>query len=382
LTGADDPRAVTTLAGSGTGNRRNLLIEAIGCHTVRLGDGYQQGSIFGAVIVAIAFAAAFSTVPRAIDNPPTEKPNTEAKNTEFKQREKETFWERTTADPVATYTFFLALVALAQAGLFVWQLIYMRRGIDDAGISAVAAKKAADAAVQQVAITRTGTATTERAYVFCEHIDAIWTSKYGAEEVIKWSFTYVWRNSGKTPTQYAIGNVNKLYDPNAGDLPFDFAYPDYGKKERISIGPNAIMHSMAFDVTPEDLQSKIERQRCTYGDGLNITIYLMIRKDIALNFVSKSSSSGIRFTKPADSVTASTGHSTVLTLNAGISPTDDHEHGERLTPPTNNLPPKIWMARARGLGVRSAGAFVWRQGDRGAPRLVDAPPSFSDIYMS
>jgi hypothetical protein len=58
-----------------------------------------------------------------------------------------------------------------------------------------------------------------------------------------------------------------LYDPSAGDLPFDFAYPDYGKKERISIGPNAIMHSMAFDVTPEDLQSIKDRKAKMYVWG-------------------------------------------------------------------------------------------------------------------
>jgi hypothetical protein len=217
--------------------------------------GYQQGSIFGAIIVAIAFAAAFSTLPRTTDNSATEKRNMEAKSGESNKREQESFWRSTTVDPTATYTLCLVLVALAQAGLFVWQLIYMRRGIDDAGVSADAAKKAAQAAVEQVDITRSGTATTERAYVFCEHIEAVGTGEYGTEEVTKWSFTCIWRNSGKTPTQYAVANVNSRYDPHAGELPFDFKYPDYGNKERISIGPNAIMHTMAFDVTSKDLRS-------------------------------------------------------------------------------------------------------------------------------
>ncbi len=120
--------------------------------------------------------------------------------------------------------------------------------------TARATREAARAAQDQVAIIRTSTVTTERAYVFCERIEAIWTVKYGTEEVTKWAFTPIWRNSGKTPTQYGVSCVNKWHAVNAGDLPIDFTYPNYGPKQRISIGPNAITHASPFELAPEDLQ--------------------------------------------------------------------------------------------------------------------------------
>lgn len=217
-------------------------------------NGYQQGSIFGAVMVFVAFAAALSTVPRAIDSPPSEKRYVVAKDARANQMEEETWWRWATADPVAAFTLLLALVALGQAGLFVWQLRYMLRGIVDAGVAAKAATKAANAAVEQVAITRNGTATTERAYVFCERIESTPTFKPKTEEVVRWGFRYILKNSGKTPTQYAIMNVNQWHGIKIGDLPNDFRYPDYGNRDRISIGPDATMHSTTFDLTVEQLQ--------------------------------------------------------------------------------------------------------------------------------
>jgi hypothetical protein len=92
-----------------------------------------------------------------------------------------------------------------------------------------AAEEATRAAQDQVAIIRTSTVTTERAYVFCERIEAIWSAKHGTENVIKWTFTCVWRNSGKTPTQYGVANVNKWHAINAGDLPLDFPIRTTGR---------------------------------------------------------------------------------------------------------------------------------------------------------
>ena len=217
-------------------------------------NGYQQGSIFGAVMVFVAFAAALSTVPRTIDSPPAEKRHIVTKDTHANQMEEETWWRWATADPVAAFTLLLALVALGQASLFVWQLRYMRRGIVDAGVAAVTATKAANAAVEQVAITRSGTATTERAYVFCERIESVATFKPKTEEIVQWGFRSILRNSGKTPTQFAIINFNQWHAIKAGDLPGDFRYPDYRVKDKISIGPNATMHSTTFDLTVEQLQ--------------------------------------------------------------------------------------------------------------------------------
>jgi hypothetical protein len=115
---------------------------------VRLFTGYQRGSIFGAIIVFVAFAAALSTVPRAVDNPLAEKRYTATENPHPSHHEEETWWQWATTDPIAAFTLLLAVVAVGQALLFVWQLVYMRRGIDEAGIAANAAKDAAKAAVE------------------------------------------------------------------------------------------------------------------------------------------------------------------------------------------------------------------------------------------
>lgn len=109
---------------------------------------YQQGSIFGAVIVFVAMAAAFSTLPPAIDNQPYQKPYAAAENGTAEHRPPETDWQWATADPVAAFTLCLVVVAFGQALLFVWQLVYMGRGLDEAAEAARAAHGAADAARQ------------------------------------------------------------------------------------------------------------------------------------------------------------------------------------------------------------------------------------------
>lgn len=121
---------------------------------MRLFTGYQRGSIFGAIMVFVAFAAALSTVPRAIDNPPAKTGYTTTKEPHPNHHEEETSWQWATTDPIAAFTLLLAIVAGGQALLFVWQLIYMRQGIVDAGIAANAAKEAAKAAVELNEISR------------------------------------------------------------------------------------------------------------------------------------------------------------------------------------------------------------------------------------
>jgi hypothetical protein len=47
-------------------------------------------------------------------------------------------------DRLALFTLFLVFVAMGQASLFVWQLLYMRQGLRDTQIAAIAAKDAAN----------------------------------------------------------------------------------------------------------------------------------------------------------------------------------------------------------------------------------------------
>jgi hypothetical protein len=152
-------------------------------------NSFQRGSIFGAVIVGVAFAAALSTVPRYIDSQPTEKRHTESGESEEGQRRKISLWKWSTADPVAAYTLLLALIAAGQAGLFVWQLIYMRRSIDDTA-------KAAGAALR----TAQSNEGAERARLFFRVTDPGLTVAVSTAQVQPHGKMFCgFRNAGKTP---------------------------------------------------------------------------------------------------------------------------------------------------------------------------------------
>jgi hypothetical protein len=82
------------------------------------------------------------------------------------ERQTEKIWEWGHADPGVTFfTLCLVIIGSVQAGLFVWQLRYMRKGIEDARIAAIAAQTSAETAKQQVAVTKMGIIDLERAYM-------------------------------------------------------------------------------------------------------------------------------------------------------------------------------------------------------------------------
>ena len=73
---------------------------------------------------------------------------------------------------LALFTLLLFGTAILQAALFVWQLLYMRRSIEDAEVAATAAMTAANAAKEQVEVakaqievTKIGIFDLERAYL-------------------------------------------------------------------------------------------------------------------------------------------------------------------------------------------------------------------------
>jgi hypothetical protein len=57
-------------------------------------------------------------------------------------------------DRLALFTIFIFCVAVSQAGLFVWQLLYMRKGMEEAAIAAKAAKESAETAKIQAGVAR------------------------------------------------------------------------------------------------------------------------------------------------------------------------------------------------------------------------------------
>jgi hypothetical protein len=71
----------------------------------------------------------------------------EAKKSGHKNEECKTFWERTTSDPVAFFTFTLTVVTLALGAISVRQFYYLRRADETARIAANAADLSARAAI-------------------------------------------------------------------------------------------------------------------------------------------------------------------------------------------------------------------------------------------
>jgi hypothetical protein len=110
-----------------------------------------------------------------------------------------TFWQTTTADPVAAYTLCLVIIAAAQAAFFVIQLRFMRRSMDDATTAANAAKDGALAATEANKLNRDHFATDQRPWLSVsnklEFTSPVKFEEGGAFTTVKFSV----RNSGKSP---------------------------------------------------------------------------------------------------------------------------------------------------------------------------------------
>jgi hypothetical protein len=160
---------------------------------------YERGSIAGAILVGIAFAAAFSTLPAPVSVPQTESPKS-SKEPDCKdcQRQKhETIGQATAHDPVAIYTLGLVLVASVQVALFFWQLGYMRDGLKDAATAADAAKTTAKIAADALNLSRTISKRQLRAYVHVEDVKmCLMQSKYDP------NIQVIVKNFGSTPARH------------------------------------------------------------------------------------------------------------------------------------------------------------------------------------
>jgi hypothetical protein len=103
-------------------------------------------------------------------------------------------------DRLAAFTIALFCIAVFQAGLFFWQLRYMRKGMEDAAIAAGAAKESADTAKIQAGVARDTLQTMQdtaerqlRAYVGVSGA-SISKVETGAPEAI-----VTFKNFGQTP---------------------------------------------------------------------------------------------------------------------------------------------------------------------------------------
>lgn len=95
-----------------------------------------------ALIFLVVFAFGFAAVRQSQEQPTQAQSTEKTDDPNIKHEQRESFWKRTTDDPTAFFTAVLGLIATSQAVLY-WQLLYMRRGMDDAKTAAEAASLAA-----------------------------------------------------------------------------------------------------------------------------------------------------------------------------------------------------------------------------------------------
>jgi hypothetical protein len=124
----------------------------------------------------------------------------------------------------------------------------------DLSRSIAAAEQSATAAIDQVSLSKEALITTERAFVYCERIHAIWTADKGTDLVIKWTFQPVLKNSGKTPTKRAVNNISSWVGIDAGDIPPNFDFSNIDNASPTMIGPDATMHGRTLDLDIKTLQ--------------------------------------------------------------------------------------------------------------------------------
>jgi hypothetical protein len=120
---------------------------------------------------------------------------------------------------LAWFTGALACIALLQAGLFVWQLLFMRRGLSDSEKAADAARISADASRMGVEVAQRGMIAQHRAYV---SVMAYSLSVLGQKATIKVAA----RNTGLTPARKLNASCLAVVGP------FDWTKADLAPKRQ------------------------------------------------------------------------------------------------------------------------------------------------------
>lgn len=131
-----------------------------------------------------------------------------AKSAAISNKSPESFWERTTADPVAAFTGVLAIFTFVLAVVSVVQIYFLTKADKTARISADAAKVAADASMLQAKLATS----LEAPKLFLEKISLNDPGKPFDERLATPFFEVIIRNHGRGPavvTEYAFVNEVK-----------------------------------------------------------------------------------------------------------------------------------------------------------------------------
>jgi hypothetical protein len=167
-------------------------------------------------------------------------------------------WEWGHADPGVTFfTFFLVIVGGVQAGLFVWQLILIRRSLADAKLAAEASKEAANAATRQAKIAEESFAKLERPYLYIIDATPFILDRKSSIGNPVFYVTYTVVNYGKTPAivKHAQGICHGIDYRNATgpDLPLAFNY-DHVLVSSPVLRPDEIRQGIREDVAQNSVE--------------------------------------------------------------------------------------------------------------------------------
>jgi hypothetical protein len=122
--------------------------------------------IFLGCFLTVAVFAAGMTIESARNQPSQPNTTTQSASSNQDHKEESTVRNWIFHDAAGFFTAWLVMVGFAQAGLFLWQLRYMGKGMKDATIAARAAQRSAVATIAQAKVARDSAIKLQRPYIF------------------------------------------------------------------------------------------------------------------------------------------------------------------------------------------------------------------------
>jgi hypothetical protein len=215
---------------------------------------FQLGSIFGSILIGVAFAAALSVAPiRPGSGQQQNYIKESAAVAGGREEEEETLWQWAMKDSTSAFTLGLVMIAAVQAVMFFVQLKYMNKGLVEAADAADAAKNAANAAVQSNNISRELFVAENRPWISVDvspmQNGTLVIDPFGS---ISLEILLTYCNHGKSPAiNSLIGSVtiiseeDEILSTQDKILQSIRRAKSYGKNDGIVIFPNEIFPSSA-----------------------------------------------------------------------------------------------------------------------------------------
>lgn len=114
----------------------------------------------------MAVFAAGMTFESSRSKPPQSNATAQSASSNQGHKEEGTVWDWVSHDAAGFFTLWLVIVGFGQAGLFLWQLRYMARGMEHSTLASQAANTSAIATVAQAEIARDSAVKLQRPYIF------------------------------------------------------------------------------------------------------------------------------------------------------------------------------------------------------------------------